>query len=74
MTIIMTFTMPVTLRTMLTLFEHAISCSFSVPPVTPASVHDYYQDSIKWMKEVQKYKWVYANNLLILLLEFSRVR
>jgi len=28
-----------------------------LPPVTPASVHDYYQDSIKWMKEVQKYKW-----------------
>ena len=52
--------------------EHTMSYCFSVPPVIPTSVHDYYQDSIKWMKEVQKHKWVCFDNLFILLLEFSK--
>ncbi|XP_065056153.1 urocanate hydratase-like [Rhopilema esculentum] len=31
-----------------------------LPPITPLAVHDYYKDSIKWMQEVQKYKWNYG--------------
>eukprot|EP00794_Sanderia_malayensis_P011144 gene11144-12316_t len=32
-----------------------------LPPITPTSIHDHYQDSIKWMKQVQKYRWNYGS-------------